>query len=295
MRFRAFGLKEPMPKLNHAHALAVVRPWMDVGSAGSLTLSCLENIVGAKELARLARPGNFFDLTRYRPMLKRADNETEIDISNTVVSYGRQEGAHDFLFLRLLEPHMMAETYVDSMVELLKACGVVTYGLLGSMYDMVPYTRPLLVTGAGSNLRLHNELSVAKVISSDYQGPTTVLSLIGQRALESGIETFSMVVHLPGYFVLEEDNRGERRLMEVISSLYGFSMPQADTEKAHQQEEQLNAVAEQIMQREPRLRLILKQLEANYDSRVDQTKEETRLSPEVEKFLQGLDKRFRQG
>jgi hypothetical protein len=54
-------------------------------------------------------------------------------------------------------------------------------------------------------------------------------------------------------------------------------------------------VAEQIMRQEPRLRLILKQLEANYDSRVDQTKEETRLSPEVEKFLQDLDKRFRQG
>ena len=96
MKFRAFDLKEPIPKLDHAHALAVVRPWMDVGSAGSLALSCLENIVGAKELARLARPGNFFDLTRYRPMLKRADNETEIDISNTVVSYGRQDGAHDF-------------------------------------------------------------------------------------------------------------------------------------------------------------------------------------------------------
>ena len=294
MKFWAFDLREPIPKLSQPHALAVVRPWMDVGSAGSLTLSCLENIVGTKELARLARPGNFFDLTRYRPTLKRAENETEIDISNTVISYGRQEGGRDFLFLRLLEPHMMAETYVDSVVELLKASGVVTYGLLGSMYDMVPYTRPLLVTGAASNLRLHNELSVAKVRSSDYEGPTTVLSLIGQRALQSGIETFSMVVHLPGYFMLEEDNRGERRLMEVISSLYGFSMPQGDAEKAHQQEEQLNTVAEQIMQQEPRLRLILKQLEANYDSRVDQTKEETRLSPEVEKFLQDLEKRFRQ-
>jgi hypothetical protein len=38
----------------------------------------------------------------------------------------------------------------------------------------------------------------------------------------------------------------------------------------------------------------LKQLEDNYDSRINENKEETRLSPEVEKFLQDLEKRFRQ-
>jgi hypothetical protein len=48
------------------------------------------------------------------------------------------------------------------------------------------------------------------------------------------------------------------------------------------------------MEQEPRLRLILKQLEANYDSRINENKEETRLSPEIEKFLQDLEKRFRQ-
>ena len=48
------------------------------------------------------------------------------------------------------------------------------------------------------------------------------------------------------------------------------------------------------MEQEPRLRLILKELENNYDSRINENKEETRLSPEVEKFLQDLEKRFRQ-
>jgi hypothetical protein len=48
------------------------------------------------------------------------------------------------------------------------------------------------------------------------------------------------------------------------------------------------------MEQEPRLRLVLKQLEDNYNSRINENKEETRLSPEVEKFLQDLEKRFRQ-
>jgi hypothetical protein len=294
MRLRAFDLTEPVPKLNKPHALAVIQPWMDVSRVGSLVLSCLETYLGAEELGKLARPGDFFDFTRYRPTLIRKDNSSKVDVPNITVTYGKQPGSHDFMFLRLLEPHLGAETYIESVVELFNTLEVKRYCVIGSMYDMVPYTRPLLVTGSASNPDLQNKLTLANVKSSDYQGPTTILSLIGHRALQLGLETCSMMVHLPGYFIMEDDYRGEKRLMEVISFLYGFAMPQEDMEKAVQQEKQIGLIAEQIMEQEPRLRLVLKQLEDNYDSRINENKEETRLSPEVEKFLQDLEKRFKQ-
>ena len=294
MKLGVFELNEPVPELNEPHALAIIRPWMDVSSVGSLILSFLEAYLGSKDLARLASPGNFFDFTRYRPTLNRRENSSKIDVPNTTITYGRRSGGHDFLFLRLLEPHTLAEAYIDSLVEFFKTFGVKRYCLIGSMYDMVPYTRPLLVTGSASNPGLQNELAVTNVTHNDYQGPTSILSLLEHRALQLGMETCSMIVHLPNYLMMEEDWRGEKRLMEVLSSLYDFAMPQADIEKADQQEEQVKLIAEQIIQQEPRLGLILKQLEANYDSRIKKEKEETPLSPEVEKFLQDLDKRFRQ-
>lgn len=294
MRLGAFDLNEPIPELNEPHALAIIRPWTDVGSVGSLILSGMETYLGSNELARLARPGNFFDFTRYRPTLIRKENSSQVEVPNAVVTYGRQSGGRDFLFFRLLEPHMRAEVYINSVVELFKYFHVKRYCLIGSMYEMVPYTRPLLVTGTASNLGLQNELAVEKVRPSGYQGPTTILSIIAHRALQLGMETCNMIVHLPSYLNMEEDYRGAKRLMEVISSLYGFTMPQADIQKADQQEEQVRSIAEQMIQQEPRLGLILKQLEANYDSRVKQDKEETPLSPEIEKFLQGLERRFRQ-
>jgi predicted ATP-grasp superfamily ATP-dependent carboligase len=295
MRLHAFDVVDPVPELNDPHALAVIRPWIDVGSVGSLLLSCLEAHLGSIELAKLARPGNFFDFTRYRPTMTRQENSSEVKVPNTIASYGRQSGGHDFLFLRLLEPHSMAEEYIDSVIELFKALGARRYCLVGSMYDMVPHTRPFLVTGGASNLGLQNGLDVANVKYSDYQGPTTILSVIGQRAIQLGIETCSMIVHLPNYLVMEEDYRGEKRLMEVISSLYNsFSMSQEDMERADAQEQEVRRLAEQIIHQEPRLGLILKQLEANYDSLSKEESEETPLSPEVETFLRGLDKRFRQ-
>jgi hypothetical protein len=106
---------------------------------------------------------------------------------------------------------MQSEAYADSVIELFKHFGVKRYCLLGSMFDMVPYTRPLLVTGNASNPGLQNELALVNVRHSDYQGSTSILSLIGNRALQLGIETCSMIVHLPNYLTMEEDYRSEKR------------------------------------------------------------------------------------
>jgi len=69
MRIAAFELLDRLPKLKKPHALAILQSWIDVGSVGTLTFSQLEGYLGAKELGKLARPGNFFDFTRYRPTI----------------------------------------------------------------------------------------------------------------------------------------------------------------------------------------------------------------------------------
>lgn len=294
MRLRAFKLHEPVPRLERPHALAILKPWIDVGNVGSLVLSSLESYFKALPFGEIARPGNFFDFTRYRPTLYFREGQREVEVPNTYIMYARTNRAHDFLFLRLLEPHMFGETYVDSVFQLLQKVGVERYCFVGSMYDMVPYTRPLLVTGTASNLRLQKELEVASVVPSDYEGPTTIAYLISQMASEAGMETLSLIVHLPTYLVMENDYRGKKRLMEVLSLLYDLPLAEEDADKARAQQEQVSRVADQYVQQEPSYRMILNQLEAYYDSRVGQRKEETRLSPEVERFLRDLGKRFGQ-
>lgn len=292
MRVGAFEVAEPVPELNEPHAFAIVPNWIDVGRSASLTLSHMERTFGGEKLAALARPGEFFDFTRYRPMLSRKDESAEVIFVNAMVTCGRRKEGGDFVFLRLPEPHMMAETYVESVVELLKRFNVKRYSLLGSVYDMVPYTRPLLVTSSASNQSLRNNLSVTKVVPSDYNGPTSFLSLIEQYMAQIGIEALSLIVHIPGYLTLDDDYRGEKRLMEVIGSLYGLEVPQEAIDKAKEQEDRFRQMSEQLLAEHPELRTILTQLEDNYDARVNARKEVTHLSPEVEKFLKELNERF---
>ncbi len=67
MRVGEFELIEPVPELRNPCAIVMLRPWVDVGRVGTIVLTKLERYLGAKELGRLARPGTYFDFTRYRP------------------------------------------------------------------------------------------------------------------------------------------------------------------------------------------------------------------------------------
>lgn len=292
MRLGSFEINEPLPELTDPHAIAILRPWIDVGNIGTLTLSWLEKHTHAKRLAELARPGSYFDFTRYRPVLYGRREQRQVMIPNSYITYGRQDEGHDFLFLHLLEPHMLGEIYVDSVLQLLARFDVKRYCLIGGMYDFVPHTRPPLVTGGASGEEAKYELERAGVSSSDYEGPTTICFLISQRAIERGIESMTMVVHLPQYTQLDKDYMGVVRLKEVFSSMYGIPVDEASIVEAERQREQITTEVAQ----NPQMQGIVEQLEYSYDARIREEKEKEEfhtLSPEIEAFLREMEKRFR--
>ena len=95
MRIGAFELKESIPELKDPFVFAALRPWIDVNNVGTLILNGLETQFEAKELARLAKPGNFFDFTRYRPNLYYEEGIRRISIPNVTLRYAKREGGND--------------------------------------------------------------------------------------------------------------------------------------------------------------------------------------------------------
>ena len=59
MKVGEFELVDPVPEMNNTVAISMLRPWIDVGRVGTLSLRKLEQYLGAKELGRLATPGKF--------------------------------------------------------------------------------------------------------------------------------------------------------------------------------------------------------------------------------------------
>lgn len=295
MRLGAFELDEWPPSLKEPHALAVLQPWMDAGSAGSQALSRVESFLEAKPLGRLAKPGMFFDFTRYRPHSFLRGGRREVSLPNTTISYAKRPDGQDFVFLHLLEPHILGEDYVEAVAQLLLKLGVRRYCLLGSMYDMVPHTRPLLVTGSATGEKAVEELKRVGAQSSAYEGPTTILSLLSQQAPALGMETMLFLVHLPQYTPLEEDHSGVLRLLELLSSLYGFPLDLTEIRRLAQSWYREVSL---VVEANPELKAIVTQLEDYYGKRSRRGKGKVaatpRLSPEVERFLKRMGRRLEQ-
>ena len=283
MRIGAFELTEPLPELKDPLALAILRPWIDVNNVGTMVLNDLEARFGARELGRLAKPGHFFDFTRYRPTLYYEEDLRRVSVPNVTITYAKREGANDLLFLRLLEPHALSEMYVGSILQLLQRVRAKKYCLLGSMYDVVPHTRPLIVNGGAAGKETEDDLARSDAQPSHYQGPTSITSLITQKAPEVGTEAIWFIVSLPQYVVLEEDYVGKVRLMEVLNLLYNIPVDKNDFEKAAEQTSLIN----QRVERSAELRGVIPQLETLYEVRIKQKEGERvpQLSPEIEEML----------
>jgi hypothetical protein len=291
MRVGAFEVQDPLPELHKPDVIAMLRPWIDAGDVGTLTISWLEKQCRIEPLAELARPGIFFDFTRYRPTVHRSESLAHVILPNTHITYGTLPGGRDLLFFHMLEPHMFGEVFVDSVIKLLSQMDIGKYILLGSMYDYVPHTRPLPVSGGAVGSKAAYQLEVAGIRNSRYEGPTSITSMVTEKLSGMGIDSLTMVVHLPQYTELDEDYLGVERLMEVLCTLFGLSPDPEIIKRAEQQRGQIS----EAVGANPDMKIFLEQMETHYDMRdepLPPPREPTRLSPDVEGFLKDMEHRF---
>ena len=264
MRIGCFHVHDPVPELNGPYAFASLHPWIDVNGVGSLVLKELETRLDATELAVLSRPGRFYDYTRYRPTIHIEEGIHDLSIPTTHLHYATRKGQNDIILLRLLEPHATSEFYVDSIVKLLKTLGTKRYILLGSMYDMVPHTKPLLISGYGMGKEAREEVRKAHALPLVHHGPSSIVNLITKRLADGGIDALALVVSLPQYVVMEEDHLGKVRLLEVLNMLYDIPV---DTEDFDRALDQRKLIGEKVDD-SPQIKALLPQLEKAYELRL---------------------------
>lgn len=289
MQIGAFEFSEPLPELNNPHMIAMLRPWIDVGSVGTLTLNVLERHFDATEVAKLKRPGNFYDFTRYRPTITWREENREYQIPNTTILVAKRETEPDLVFLHSLEPHNMGEDFVESVVAVMEKLGIQRYCQIGSMYAPVPHTRPLIAGGSSSEPNIQLQLEEMGVRKSSYQGPTSIVAMITQEAQKRNIGTISMVLQLPSYSQLGEDYMGQYALLEIMDKIYNFSL---DLGQIKRRADRLYNRLDEASRYEPSVREMIEQLEANYDSERGMRLQEGKLpqlSEEMEQFLATLE------
>ena len=282
---------DPVPELRRPVAIAMLRPWIDVGRVGTLSLNIIQRHLGAREIGRLAEPGKFFDFTRYRPRMRIVDGERVFTTPNTIIHCARDERVdRDYLFLHIREPHAYGESYCRAIFDALAYFDVREYCRVGGMYDSVPHTRPLLVTGSMSDEQAAKAAGLVSQRQSSYQGPTSIVNMVAELAVANDIPTSSLMAHLPQYMQLDEDHMGCARIVEILSAMFDLPRSLAPRQRGIRQYEDVNKAVES----NPEVRTLVGRLESYYDrvladdslSEMEDDEEDSPdLAPDVEQFL----------
>ena len=291
MRIGQFELSEPAPDLRDPRLLVALQPWVDVGSVGTLTLAYLEELWQGQSLGRLVRPGYFFDFTRYRPLIGLKEGRRQVSLPNMELQSARFRD-QDWLLLHALEPHMNGEEFVDSLMQLIEHFQVSEYLLIGAMYGPVPHTRPILPVGGAADPDLNQRLQSLGVRTSNYEGPTSVVSMAAELAEAKGVRTGIVLMQLPAYAQLENDSSGQYAALDLLNRLYGWEL---DLESLRQQGERQYAALDETAQQDPRLRQWLEQIEGVYDKELASgggSEDALLLSDETERFLKDIQSQW---
>lgn len=292
MNIGAFEISDPIPEVTNPRAIAILKPWVDVGKVGTLAITALEEHLSAREMGRLGRPGTFIDFTRTRPEIRTVEEQRVVIVPNTIVNYAHSEDTNeDFLFLHMLEPHAMAEDYIDSILELLDHFNVRDYCRIGGMYDAVPHTRPLLITGTVDDTYPDEVRQMVSHRGQSYQGPTSIMSQLTQLLEESEVKTSMLMAHLPHYAPVDEDHLGASRLTEVLCAMYGFPTELVSTEPGKQQYEAIG----RLISGDGDAQRQIRRMENEYDQAIETdslNSSEINISPGVENFLREMSQRL---
>jgi len=297
MNINEFILEHPIPEMKNTRAIAILKPWIDVGRVGSLTLVKLEEMLGAKEFSKFRKPGKYFDFTRIRPYTRQEKDNKVFDIPNCVINHAKDvEKDIDYLFLHLTEPHNNSEEFCESIVDLLKSLNVKEYCRIGGFYDAVPHSRPLIVTGNLTDEQIQKTNGFVSKNISEYQGPTSIVNLVSQELEKvDGVDVTSLMVHLPQYVQFEQDHLGTFRLSQAACKMFDLEYGLSDETKGQEQYKYI----EQLMENNPNAsKDIIGKLEKQYDGKYDGDLNEDfkinnlPLMPDIEKFLREVGNRL---
>ena len=154
------------------------------------------------------------------------------------------------------------------------------------MYDSVPHTRPLLVTGAMSDEQAAKARGLVSQRRSSYQGPTSIVNMVSDLLDSKDVVSTNLMAHLPQYMQLDEDHMGSSRLVEILCAMYDLPRSLSDSARGERQYEDVNRAVEG----NPEVRSLISRLESYYDRVLASEEEEEEepaapLAPDIEQFL----------
>jgi len=212
-------VREPLtffvePRVDGATLVAAFEGWNDAGEASTVAARYVEESIHAVPLAEIDGE-EFLDFTVRRPIVRAGVLGTRaIEWPCTRFSYGAADGSRELVVAIGVEPHIRWRAYCDLFAQLVAKLGIRRVVLLGAYVADVIYSQPVRVTGFASDATCLADLDVPP---SDYEGPTGIVGVLGERLRADGVHVLSLWAGLPHYITAAPNPRGALALVQKIA------------------------------------------------------------------------------
>lgn len=192
------------PETDELYMIIGWRQWADAGSISSELPRYLVRHTKARKIGEIHSeefylfqfPGTH-DLVR--PVVRFEEGRpVSLEVPRNELFYSGDEH-HGVVFLSGDEPHINAERYVATVLNLAQDLGVRRIVSFGGVYGELPYDKERFVSCIYSIPQLTEEIEELAVNLSDYQGGASIGSYICRRAGERDLEFVGFYAFVPTY------------------------------------------------------------------------------------------------
>ncbi|HPB71744.1 MAG TPA: PAC2 family protein [Phycicoccus sp.] len=187
---------EDVPELRHPVMIAAFEGWNDAGDAATTALEHLIELWGADAVAALD-PEDYYDFQVNRPRVTIDGGRRRISWRTTrlLVATGTTLG-RDVVLVHGVEPSFRWRAFAIELMEFAQNAGVELVLTLGALMADVAHTRPIPVTATSDQEEVRARFGVE---ASTYEGPTGIVGVLADAAVQVGLPSVSAWAAVPHY------------------------------------------------------------------------------------------------
>lgn len=248
------------PALRRPVLVAAFGGWNDAGDAASAAVEFIRARFEPAEVARIELE-DYLDFTETRPTARLVDSHTRaIDWPATTIAAAEVPGAdNDIVVVQGPEPALRWRRYCETVITIAQELDVRRVVTLGSLLADVPHSRPVHVTGIGSDTSLLDRLGFAP---TSYEGPTGITGVLNYESGRMGMPSVSLWASVPHYVAAAPNPKVALALVRAFEGAAGLAVDATDLEQAAEDyERQVNAAVAS----DPEVKAFVERLESAMD------------------------------
>ncbi len=248
------------PALRRPVLVAAFRGWNDAGDAASAAVEFVRARFEPTPVATI-EADEFLDLTATRPMVRLENGRArEITWPDTTVAAAEIPGAErDLVVLQAPEPALRWRRYCDAVIETARELDVARVVTLGALLADVPHTRPVNITGIGSDQSVVDRLGFSQ---TSYEGPTGITGVLHHACAAAGIEAVSLWASVPHYVAATPNPKVALALVRGFEGAAGVVVDAGELETAADDYQRQVSAA---VASDPEVRAFVERLESAMD------------------------------